>query len=358
MAEISQISEISAAEKISTCSLSSGSSGNAVFVGCGDVNILIDAGRSAKVINGLLAEIGRKISDISAIFITHEHIDHVSALKVLINRNKIPVYMVWESFDNLSDDYKSVLGGVINFISPFDKDKNSVNIGGLTVECYSTPHDSAASVGYVIKHEGKKAVGIATDIGYVTKEMTEAVCGCKIIYMESNHDLEMLKNSSYPAQIKQRIKSRRGHLSNIDCAETLPYFIKNGAEKIILYHLSGENNTKELAMHESKKSILSAKLNAGTVYLGVAPKSSPSKMMNIRFAQEQKNIKNIKNIKETKPIQAIQTVNTVNNELYSLNPLGSDSDKKVIHTPLSKMKSREIPEIDIDDLNNITQEIV
>ena len=317
------------ATKITTCSLSSGSSGNCVFVGCGDTNILIDAGRSAKAIIELLAEIGRKITDISAIFITHEHIDHVSALKVLISRNKIPVYMVWESFDNLSDDYKSALGGVINFISPFDKDKNYVNIGGLTVECYSTPHDSAASVGYVIKYNSKKAVGIATDVGYVTREVTEAVCGCKIIYMESNHDLEMLKNSSYPAQIKQRIKSRRGHLSNIDCAETLPYFIKNGAEKIILYHLSGENNTKELAMHESKKSILAAKLNAGTVYLGVAPKSSPSKMMNIKFEQGQAKTK------EAKPV---------------LNPLGSDSAKKIIHTPLPKIKSREIPEIDIDNI--------
>ncbi|MCL1793123.1 MAG: MBL fold metallo-hydrolase [Oscillospiraceae bacterium] len=266
---------------ISTCSLSSGSSGNCIFAGCNGTNILFDAGRSAKAMLGLLSEINLKIGDISAIFVTHEHIDHVSALKVLISKNKIPVYMVWESFDNLPEDYKAALGEVINFISPKDK----VTIGELQVECYETPHDSAASVGYIIGPSGEKpwkAIGIATDIGYMSDEIVESVSGCRVVYIESNHDLEMLKNSSYPAQVKKRIKSKQGHLSNKECADVLPHFIKNGARKIILYHLSGENNTKELAVKESKTSILEAKLNVGTVYLGVAPKSAPSKMISVK----------------------------------------------------------------------------
>ena len=266
--------------QISTCSLSSGSSGNCIYAGCGDTHILIDAGRSAKATIGLLDEIGVKIEDISAIFITHEHIDHVNGLKILIQKYKIPVYMVWESFDCLGSDYKSALGGVINFITP----QNGVAIGDLWVECCAVPHDSAASVGYIIKparEKSGKAVGIVTDIGHISKEITEAICGCPVIYIESNHDLEMLKNSSYPEKLKQRIKSKNGHLSNTECAENLPYFIKNGARKIILFHLSGENNTKELALREATKSILGAKLNVGTVYLGVAPKSSPSKMIKL-----------------------------------------------------------------------------
>jgi len=245
---------------------------------------LIDAGRSAKATVDLLAQINVKITDINAIFITHEHIDHVSGLKVLTNKYKIPVYMVWESFDNLTADYKSALsiGGVINFISP----KDIITIGGLQIECCAAPHDSAANVGYIIGRTDsgeklKKAVGIVTDAGYITQEITDAMCGCRIIYIESNHDLEMLKNSSYPARTIQRIKSKHGHLSNKECAEALPYFIKNGARKIILFHLSGENNTKELAVKEAKKNILGAKLNVGTVYLSVAPKSSPSKMVRI-----------------------------------------------------------------------------
>jgi len=285
----------------------------------------------------LLAEINMKIADISAIFITHEHIDHVSALKVLISRHKIPVYMVWESFDNLSDDYKSALGEVINFISPYDKsdiNKNNINIGELSVECYATPHDSAASVGYVIRHNAdnsRKAVGIATDIGHMTKEIIDSVCGCKVLYIESNHDLEMLRDSSYPEQIKQRIKSKHGHLSNAECAQSLPYFIQNGAEKIILYHLSGENNTKEIALNESKKSILSARLHAGTVYLGAAPKSSPSKMINLKIETD------------PKPV---------------FNPLDPNSDRKVLHIQnISKKKSLEIPEIDIKN-NNVSEGIV
>jgi len=274
MSEMSKNSE----SEIVTCSLSSGSGGNCIFAGCGGTNILIDAGRSAKATEELLAKINLEIKDINAIFITHEHIDHVSGLKVLISRNKIPVYMVWESFDNLNDDYKNALGEVINFITP----QNGVTIGNLHVECYAAPHDSAANVGYIISRAGdkeKKTVGIATDIGHMSKEILEAMRGCKIIYIESNHDLEMLKNSSYPAQLKSRIKSKAGHLSNEECAEALPYFIKNGARRIILFHLSGENNTKELAVKESRKKILEAKLNVGTVYLGVAPKSVPSKMI-------------------------------------------------------------------------------
>jgi len=258
-------------EELKTCSLSSGSSGNSIYIGCGEANILIDAGRSAKALTDLLAGIGVRISDISAIFITHEHIDHVNALKVLINRHKLPVYMVWESFNNLGDDYKSALGGVINFIKPGDK----IKIGDLTVGCYPVLHYSAANVGYVINYGKNKAVAVVTDIGYMSKQVIDSVCGCKILYIESNHDLEMLKNSSYPEYLKQRIRSRTGHLSNKECAEVLPYLIKNGAEKIILYHLSGENNIKELALKESKRSILEAKLNAGTVHLGVAPKSEP-----------------------------------------------------------------------------------
>ena len=283
MAEMTETSESEITTiSISTCSLSSGSSGNCIFVSCGKTNILFDAGRSAKAMIELLSQINVKMQDISAIFITHEHIDHVNGLKVLMGRYKIPVYMVWESFDNLGGDYKSALGEVINFIVP----GKIITVGDLQVGCYPTPHDSAASVGYIIGHSCeklKKAVGIATDIGHMSKEIIEAMCGCRIIYIESNHDLDMLKNSSYPANIKQRIKSKHGHLSNKECAEILPYFIKNGARKIILYHLSGENNTKELAVKESRKCILDAKLNVGTVYLGVAPKSSPSKMISVKI---------------------------------------------------------------------------
>ena len=270
---------------ISTCSLSSGSSGNCIFVGCGKTNILFDAGLSAKATMGLLAQIDKKIGDISAIFVTHEHIDHTSGLKILITKNKIPVYMVWESFDNLAADYKSALGEVINFINP----KDSVTVGDLQVESYPIPHDSAASVGYIVSHAGdnsKKAVGIATDVGHMSGDIVEAMSGCHVIYIESNHDPEMLKNSSYPPQVKQRIKSPRGHLSNLECAQILPHLIKNGARKIILYHLSGENNTKELAVQQSKASILGAKLNVGTVYLGVAPRSAPSKMVSVKSKQE------------------------------------------------------------------------
>ena len=270
--------------ELRTCSLSSGSSGNSIYIGCGETNILIDAGRSAKALTDLLCNIGVQTGEVNAIFITHEHIDHVSALKVLITRYKIPVYMVWESFNKLSDDYKKALGEVVRFITPDVK----IQVGALTVECYPVAHDSAANVGYTVSHGDKKAVGVVTDIGFMPKEVADALCGCKILYIESNHDLEMLQVSSYPEYLKQRIRSKTGHLSNKECAAVLPYFIKHGTEKIILYHLSGENNNKELALKESKRSILSAKLNAGIVHLGVAPKSTPSRIIKMKLVHTEK----------------------------------------------------------------------
>ena len=270
--------------ELRTCSLSSGSSGNSIYIGCGETNILIDAGRSAKALSDLLRDIDVHISAIDAIFITHEHIDHVSALKVLITKYKIPVYMVWESFNNLADDYKKALGEVVQFITPDVKTQT----GTLTVECCTVAHDSAANVGYIISNGNKKAVGVVTDIGCMPEDVANAFCGCKILYIESNHDLEMLKVSSYPENLKRRIKSKTGHLSNKDCAAVLPYFIKHGTEKIVLYHLSGENNKKELALNESKRSILSAKLNAGTVHLGVAPKSTPSRIIKMKLIHTEK----------------------------------------------------------------------
>ena len=270
---------ISNISKISTCSLSSGSSGNCILIKSGGASILIDAGISARNTVESLASFNVDITSIDAIFITHEHIDHVKGLKVISSKYKIPVYMIWESFNSLHEDYKFSMSEIINFISP----QEAVAIGDLTVECYQTPHDSAASVGYIIKQGDQKFVGIATDIGCVTDEVIAALSGCEIIYIESNHDLEMLKMSSYPANLKRRIKSKQGHLSNVDCAKTLPVLIKNGTRKILLYHLSKENNTREIAFMESRKSIIEAKLNVGTIFLGVAPQFEPSQLLEIHI---------------------------------------------------------------------------
>ena len=265
--------------KISTCSLSSGSSGNSILIKSENAAILVDAGLSAKNTVESLANFGVDIKSLDAIFITHEHIDHVKGLKVISNKYKIPVYMMWESFNNLNQDYKSAMSEVINFIKP----QEPVNISDLTVECYNTPHDSAASVGYTVRQGDRKFIGVATDVGCVTNEMITALSGCEIIYIESNHDLELLKNSSYPADLKRRIKSKSGHLSNADCANTLPILIKSGTKKILLFHLSNENNTREIAFMESKKIILEAKLNVGTIFLGIAPQYEPSELLEIHI---------------------------------------------------------------------------
>lgn len=261
--------------KTVTCSLSSSSSGNSIMIRDGEATILIDAGMSAKTMVSLLASVNTDINSVAAIFITHEHIDHIKGLRVLSSKYKIPFYITWESFNRLDLLSRQTLAPMLNLIKP----GMSIRIKNFEVIAYKTPHDSAQSVGFVISKHGRKIIGIATDIGKLTRGIVDSLCGCEIIYIESNHDLDMLHRSSYTAQLKSRIRSDLGHLSNDDCAKALPYLIANNTRKIMLYHLSSENNSVEVALETAKNSILGGKLNAGTIYLGAAPKSQPSVLL-------------------------------------------------------------------------------
>lgn len=234
--------------------LYSGSGGNSVFVRVGQSAILIDAGKSARALCKALVEIGEDIKNIDAIFITHEHSDHVSALDVLSKKNDIPIYITEVSAKRFDADPCAVIHQRM-----FRCDVEfSQQVGEMLVSSFRTPHDSRMSVGYRIEFDNcgeKYSIGIATDIGYISENIRENLLGCDAVIIESNHDEEMLMTGPYPRDLKLRVASKRGHLSNRECAEFAIDLADRGAYTFMLAHLSKENNIPDLAYEEVSRAL-------------------------------------------------------------------------------------------------------
>lgn len=251
--------------------LYSGSSGNATYIRTPDVRILIDAGKSAKALKCALNSIGEEISDIDAIFITHEHTDHIGALRVLLKSHRICVHTVraCAAYIALPPQGEEL---ICTHTPMF-----SVRFNNTLVSSFVTSHDSASSVGYRVDYDNGTehcSYAVATDTGYVTEQMYESLLGCSAVMLESNHDIGMLKCGPYPEQLKQRILSRRGHLSNEACAEFARILAQHGTKRIMLAHISRENNDPELArqtvcraLSDSDTEILVADQSLATVLI-------------------------------------------------------------------------------------------
>lgn len=232
------------------CSLFSSSSGNSTFVGTSKKGILIDAGVSAKKIKDALA--GRNIDpgSISGIFITHEHTDHIKAVRVFCSQYGTPVYANEGTLEALEEE------GVLNGKFPYYViDEKGVEVGDMLVSSFETPHDSNESCGYKIILPDERKIAVATDIGHMTDTIRESIRGCDLVMLESNHDIGMVQNGEYPYYLKRRILSDRGHLSNIDCAEEAKELIKSGTTRLFLGHLSRDNNMPALAYETTYASI-------------------------------------------------------------------------------------------------------
>lgn len=231
-------------------SLSSSSSGNCSYIGSAKGGVLIDAGVSAKQITLKLDCIGVNPVDIGAIFVTHEHSDHVRGLRVFASKHKIPVYATSGTVEAL------IASGVANGSFPvIPVGADGVEVNGQLIVPFRTSHDSAQSCGYVVKTSDDRKIAVATDTGFITNETNEAVKGCDLILAESNHDIGMLRNGPYPYMLKRRILSDVGHLSNIDCSKFVSELVENGTTRVILGHLSKENNIPELAFQTTKSAL-------------------------------------------------------------------------------------------------------
>ncbi len=220
--------------------IASGSTGNCTLVKDGNTAVLIDAGISMKRIVAALKELGVMPEQLSGILITHEHTDHICGLNTILKHYEIPIFAPRTVANHLSwsiagvDDYLTVL--------PPGQD---YGIGELSVLPFRTPHDTPESVGYRLS--GSAVFGFCTDFGHVTDEILEGLFGADAAVIEANHDLEMLKNGPYPIPLKRRILSDYGHLSNECCGRLAAELYKHGTQKIVLGHLSRENNIPSLA---------------------------------------------------------------------------------------------------------------
>ena len=195
--------------------LASGSGGNAALVSCGDTHLLLDAGISAKQITAGLAALGVAPRDLTAILITHEHSDHVSGLRVLSKRAAAPIYATGPTCRCL---YDRNTGSEAADLLRVMEAGTGVQLGGLWVQSFPTPHDAAGSVGYILSGEGGRIV-LATDLGYITPAVKTAVQDCGLLICEANHDEDWVRSGPYPYHLKARILGDRGHLSNEAGAE-------------------------------------------------------------------------------------------------------------------------------------------
>lgn len=222
--------------------LASGSTGNAAVVTDGQVNILIDAGLSARKLDALMKQIGFSGESIDVILVTHEHDDHIKGLGPLARKYQLPIYAntrTWEQLDKQ--------------IGPIEADKKmtfatgaALDFDSMRVESYEISHDAAEPVGFCFYHQDQK-LSFATDLGYMSRNVREKLSDSDVIVLESNHDINMLRMGKYPWNIKRRILSDTGHLSNEAAGEALCELISKRMKRIYLAHLSRDHNVMDIA---------------------------------------------------------------------------------------------------------------
>ncbi len=223
------------------CSLYSGSSGNSIYISSGDTTVLIDAGLPGRSIISAVEAIGENPGEIDGIFISHEHSDHIKGAGILSRKFDIPIFAnekTWAAMEkcvgNISLKNKVIVNG-------------SVTIKDFEVRTFKVPHDSAQCIGFTVEDTSGRKVSTVTDMGVFTREIREGIMDSDIILIESNHDVNMLKYGPYPYDLKRRVLSELGHLSNEDCARAVISVLGHKHRKIVLGHLSGTNNVPELA---------------------------------------------------------------------------------------------------------------
>lgn len=227
--------------------LSSGSDGNLTYLEAESTKILIDAGLSCREIEKRLSLLNVTGDQIDAILITHEHSDHIKGLEVFASKFKTKIYAHSEGWEILSNKLKR-----IKDVQKFSFSCSPFDLKDLYITAFKVPHDSVCCVGFAIENNGKK-VSLMTDLGVAKQQILQNAFGSQVVYLEANHDIELLKNNVlYPASLKRRILSNFGHLSNVASAEAICLLAQNGAKQIVLSHLSKENNDPILAFNTIK----------------------------------------------------------------------------------------------------------
>jgi len=260
------------------CSLASSSSGNCIYVGTDRTHILIDAGISCKRVKSGLELINIDPAGIDAVLITHEHSDHIRGLGVLSRRYSIPIYateLTWRAVLS-SGTVGEIDKNLFHKISP-DKD---FAINEIAIHPFRTPHDAADPVCYTFTKD-KKKISIATDLGCYNSYIAEKLKGSNVLFIEANHDIEMLKNGSYPFYLKKRILSDAGHLSNEMSGKLVSEVLHDNLKYVVLGHLSKENNRPEIAFAAVNAVLSADPVDSGNTELLVSEKESVSPLVEI-----------------------------------------------------------------------------
>jgi len=253
--------------KLRFLSIASGSSGNSYYLGNSEYGILIDAGVGPRVIKKRLKEIGVEMDRLFAVFVTHDHYDHIKSVATLGEVYHLPVYSTAKVHRGIAFNCK-----VTEKLSPANKrlieNGATVEVKGFKVSSFSLPHDASDNTGYVVEYEGLTFT-FATDLGEVTDQLCNYIGKSDYLLLESNYDETMLKNGSYPYVLKQRVASNHGHLSNAEASKALATFASNRLKQVFLCHLSKENNTPDLAFQEISNALKT------TTEVTVLPRTTP-----------------------------------------------------------------------------------
>ena len=258
--------------------LFSGSTGNAVYLGNPAGGLLFDAGRNLKAVCQSLDDLGYSPNRVKAVFVTHTHSDHISALRVLTKHfPDLPVYGTETTLETLDReeavDPKSVLIPV---------NARGADVLGYHVAAFPTPHDAPGSCGFLITTPGGERVGLCTDLGHVPDSVLNALSGCGSAILESNDDVEVLKAGPYPYPLKRRILGEQGHLSNADCAGLAATLFQRGCRNFVLAHLSQQNNHPQLAYETTLYRLMDCGAAETDFSLSVAAPDAASRHCEVR----------------------------------------------------------------------------
>lgn len=218
--------------------LGSGSAGNSTYIEVDGLKILVDAGFSCKKIEEKLEQIGEKLSNISAMLITHEHTDHINGAGIVARKYDIPLYISRESYEAGA----TKLGELDRTLLKFIDAKEFILGDAIKISPFDVMHDAERTLGFRIESQLGKKIAISTDIGYIDNIVREYFKDVDAMIIESNYDYNMLMNCSYPWNLKARVKSRNGHLSNNDCARFIKEMHNDKMKKIFLAHISKDSN--------------------------------------------------------------------------------------------------------------------
>lgn len=229
---------------VQICALASGSNGNCYYVGNAREAILVDVGIGNQQLIKRMIEVGLSLNNVKAIFITHEHTDHINGIRAVSGKNNIKCFTTKKTYENTRSNFRS---DNVNFFSPGE----IITIGNIKVHSFSKQHDAADPVSFRVEID-ELNIAVLTDLGEACKEVKEHLQLCNAAFLECNYEHDILFSGKYPAFLKKRISSDKGHLSNSQAFELVKSLNGSPLKTILLSHISAENNTIDLAMNTFK----------------------------------------------------------------------------------------------------------